>query len=130
MKQGSNRSCFVLQLDLGMLHVFIFTSSLLDVFLSLTRFSLCLQSTSFESSLFFSPFYELQIESIPKHPPARLFGRSRACVLCCFQFVFDKIAFELAPGFDLAPFRKNVVHSSPRPRCLGYSTNTKFPLHK
>ena len=27
---------------------------------------------------------------------------------------------KLAAGFDLAPFRKNVVHSSPRPRCLGY----------
>ena len=29
-------------------------------------------------------------------------------------------SFELAAGFDLVPFRKNGVHSFPRPRCLGY----------
>ena len=63
-------------------------------------------------------------------------GRSRACAYL-FVFVskfhfpnsasrFDLNAmasfnwqFHLAARLDLAPFRKNVVHSSPRPRCLG-----------
>ena len=32
---------------------------------------------------------------------------------------FDLNCFELVAGFDLSPFRENVVHSSPRPQCLG-----------
>ena len=76
---------------------------------------------------FLPPFYELQIESIPKRARSRVTGRSRAGVLVSFpnflqlyvSIYCDGKLFELAAGFDLAPFRKNVVHSSPRPRCLG-----------
>ena len=100
---------------LGMFHACV-TSSL-DVFLN----SLSFQFTSFESS----PFRLTSFRSSPfqKRPPARLCGRSRACVVCQFQLVRFFSLLELAPGFDLAPFRKNAVRSSPRPRCLGVHNN-------
>ena len=104
---GFNWSCFLLQLVLGMLHVYL---SLLSYF-----FSLFLQFTSFESSLLFTP-YELEIESVSS-ALARLWSFTGVPVFR-FQFVPIKL-LELAAGFDLASFRKNVVHSSPRPRCLG-----------
>ena len=52
MKAGFNRSCFLLQLDLG--NVSCLMRPPFDFFLSLSCFSLFLQSTSFESSLFFT----------------------------------------------------------------------------
>ena len=84
--------------------------------------------TSFESSLFFSP-YELQIESCYS-ARSRVNGRSRAGVPVSFPFQIPCISIlmrwreiELVAGFDLAPFPKNVtekvVRSSPRPQCLG-----------
>ena len=58
----------------------------------------------------------------------RINGRSRACIfvsfpilqLCVSILLRWPVFFELAAGFDLALFRKNVDHSSPRPQCLGY----------
>ena len=89
------------------------TSSLTTYFLFFSLF----QSTSFESSLLFTP-YELEIESNFERAPLRVSGRSRAGVLVSFPIRSIK-CFELVLGFNLAPFRKNVVHYSPRPRCLG-----------
>ena len=78
--RGSNRSCFVLQLVLGMLRTI--TSSL-DVFLFLSQFfSLFLSShPSNRVSFSFFSFYELQIESISNTRP-RVYGHSWACA--CF----------------------------------------------
>ena len=73
----------MLQLGLWNASCLHFTSSLLDVFLSLTRFSLCLSPHPL-NRVSFSSLYELQIESIPKRPPARLCGRSRACIFVSF----------------------------------------------
>ena len=124
MKQGSNRSCFLLQLDLWECFMSSASSlwhlSLSNSFLSLS------QSTFFLSSLFFffTP-YEFQIASISSaRPRVHVVVHGRALVsFPNFSSGFDLIAmasFELAAGFDLAPFRKNDVHSSPRPRCLGW----------
>ena len=108
MEIGSNWPYFLLQptfLECFMSN----TSSLTTSFLFLS-----LQFTSFESSLLFTP-YELQIESILS-ALTRQWSFAGAPVFVSNSF--DN-CFKLAPGFDLAPFRKNVVHSSPRPRCLG-----------
>ena len=98
------------------------------------------QSTSFISSLFFFPIKSFQIESIPR-TPARAsmwsFTGLRSCVVSnSFSFAFRSLMrwpgfFELAAGFDLAPFRKNVkdVRSSPRPRCLGLDADLRVSIH-
>ena len=65
--------------------------------------------------------------SLPVRARSRLTGRSRACPFpfrfqICFCFARQGRLFckrKLATGFDLALFRKNSIHSSPRPRCLG-----------
>ena len=87
---------------------------------SLRRLSLYLVSLSFfnshpSSRVFFTP-YELEIESVSS-ALARLWSFTGVPVFR-FQFVPIKL-LELAARFDLASFRKNVVHSSPRPQCLG-----------
>ena len=89
-------------------------------------------TTSFSLSLFFSlSFFNShpsnrvscsRLTSLRSSPicwaRSRVNGHSRAR-LCFVSNLFDLNCFEMAPGFDLAPFRKNVVHSSPRLRCLG-----------
>ena len=72
--------------------------------------------------------YELEIESFFVRSSALAHHRSFAGALVRFSFRFQFFFLarlwsfvqkkELAAGFDLEPFRKNVVHSSPRPRCL------------
>ena len=97
------------------------TSSLTTSFLFLS-----LQFTSFESSLLFTP-YELEIKSVQAH--SRVNGPSRARL---FRFQFVRFMLRVGGGFDLVPFRKNVVHSSSRPRCLGnlYSFKSFLYLDK
>ena len=103
MKQGSNRSCFVLQLDLGMLRTI--TSSL-DVFLFSRFFSLFL-SPHPSNRVSFSRLKSFR--SSPFRTPARasMVVHGRALV----SFPIRSIScncFELAPGFDLALFRSKV----------------------
>ena len=98
----------------GMFHVY--PSSLRRLSFPISFFSLFLQFTSLE----IESFSRLtSFRSSPFQTPARAFLWSFTGVRL-FRFQ----SFELAAGFDLAPFRKNarkknVVHSSPRPRCLG-----------
>ena len=117
---GSNRACFVLQLDLWNASCLHYTSSL-DVFLSLTCFSPCLNP----HSLYRVSYSHLtSLRSSPNWTNVQFFertrthvsGRSRAGVLVdLFRFQIFDFAFrlnamaslELAAGFDLAPFWKN-----------------------
>ena len=81
-------------------------------------------------SFFLPPFLRV---SYRVHSEARPFARhwsfagERSCFVSKFFQLYvsiycdGKLFFELAAGFDLAPFRKSVVHSSPRPRCLGWT---------
>ena len=96
-----------------------------DTFFLYLGFSLFLQFTSFVSSLLFTP-YELEIESklnesnFPSAPArASMVVHGPACLLIYFvsnsslRFDLNAMAsFELAAGFDLAPFRENAQKKS------------------
>ena len=106
------------------LECFMSITSSLDVFLPLVSFSfsihilriksLFLAFTSFRSSPFRAPAHA----SMVVHGRALVSFPIRSIVNC----------FKLAPGFDLAPFWKNVDHSSPRPRCLGRCEVVRFKI--
>ena len=110
--EGSNRACFVLQLGLsGMLHAY--WRLLLFPYLG----SLSFFNSHPSNRVSFSFFRLKSFRSSPfrKRPPARLCGRSWACVLVsfsilqlCVSILCDGQFLELTAGFDLAPFRKNV----------------------
>ena len=114
------------------MYIYIYISISLSSHHSLSFFN---PHSSKIESLILYPFYELEIESklngfnFPS-APARASMVVRGPAYLSIFFVsnstllrFDTNAmarfFELAAGFDLAPFRKNDVHSSPRPRRLG-----------
>ena len=110
---------FLAAARLGMLHVYIFTSSL-DVFLvSLS------QSTFFELSPFFLAL-RASDRVLSERRPAHLSGRSRACV-CVVSNSFNFFIARVGAGIWSCALpkernRKKVVRSSPRPRCLGQKT--------
>ena len=136
---GSNGSCFLLQLvflNASCLHFYILPSR------RLSHFSLS-QSTSFEPSPFLALrawdrvqldvqfFFECPIfPSTPARASVVVHGPACLCWFISFPIQFyirfsikcdGDLFVELAAGLDLASFRKNVIHSSPRPRCLGSS---------
>ena len=94
---SSNCPCFLLQLTF--LECFMFHASMVVQF----------------------TFHILGIESLV---PSELKIESFFKFWFRFQIRVNSLSFflslaKLATGFDLAPFWKNVLHSSPRPRCLG-----------
>ena len=106
------------------LECFMSITSSLDVFLPLVSLSFSIHILWIESL-----FLALRA-SDRVHFWARQwsFAGGRSCFVSKFQIPRVSILmwwrdfFELAAGFDLAPFQKNVtevVRSSPRPRCLG-----------
>ena len=121
-------------LNASCLHFYVLPSRRLSRFLSLNPHPL--------NWVLFLP-YELEIESnwmfdffecpiFFERARTRVSGRSRAgvLVLILFRFQFNLYSIrsmrwqffvELAAGLDLASFRKNVVHSSPRPRELNWN---------
>ena len=116
-----------------MLHVYIFTSSL-DVFLCfslsihISRTESFSRLTNLRSSPIGCSIFECPISGARPHVRQWSFTGRRDCV-DLFRFQFNLYSFfrsdamtifvELAAGLDLASFQKNVVHSSPRPQCLG-----------
>ena len=114
------------------LECFMTITSSLDVFLPLISLSFFNPHPSNRVS--FSHLTSLRSSPIRARPFARQwsFAGGRSCFVSKFQIPRVSILmrwrdfFELAAGFDLAPFRKNVtevVRSSPRPRCLGTMGN-------
>ena len=98
-----------------------------DTFFLYLGFSLSLQSTSFVSSLYFE---RVQFSERARTP---VNGRSRAGILVdLFRFQFDFLSFDTNAMARFSSWRrdsilcpsermkKRVVHSSPRPQCLGY----------
>ena len=87
---GSNWACCLLQLFLGMLRGYLSRLSLLSLS----------QSTSFESSLFFVfPVKGFGSSPFRKRPPARLCGRSRACVLYRLQIFSSRFDLNAMAGY-------------------------------
>ena len=113
---SSSLECFMY------IYIYIYLSLSPLIILSLSSIHI----SKFSSSLFL-PLTNVSIEPGPKRARSRVNGRSRAGVLVClFRFqISSRVSILmrwrnwLAAGLDLASFRKNVVRSPPRPRCLG-----------
>ena len=113
------------------LHFFYFLPRRLSCFslsIHISRTESFSRLTNLRSSPIGCSIFECPIFRAGPHVRQWSFTGWLACVdLFCFQFNLYSffrsdamtIFVELAAGLDLASFRKNVVHSSPRPRCLG-----------
>ena len=122
---GSNWSCFLLQLVSWECFMSIYVLPSKSFFLYLVSISLFNSHPSNRVLFLFSSLRAWDPVLFEAHPSARQWSFTGGRFLFCFQFFLQFVRLfllklvELAAGFDLASFRKNAVHSSPRPRCLG-----------
>ena len=119
MEMISNCPCFLLQLTLLECFMFHVSKHLWSFKFTLHTFLHPSDRVSCSfSSLVSSPWLRARL---------RVSGHLRACLSSFFPFPNSRNSLffflslaKLATEIDLGPFRKNDIHSSPRPRCLGF----------